>query len=538
LILKIPAKSRQKPDFKNLFGTEVAPSLIDLKRMAENVFKRTSNHHSSSVSKHTLRSFFPISDPLHKSIPSFLLPLVLALLVCLCFPPGLYSQKKAEVHQRRFETLYLEGKYLFYEILKSEAKQMQILDKDRQMLLKAQKKIPGLYEHLMNFYYCHTRPDEKRGVNFRSHLLNFTKNMAEEFIQSITEFTPNEKTSPLESVLYSTGYFSRQMFPIYRDYRRPVGRRAKAHWALEELKVREAHSFSRGEGIKLAIIDSGVDPTLQELRSRITAWKNFLDGSKPAFDKGKFPYDWSGHGTSIATVVFQVAPEVELAIVKVYDDETMSTVPPSRWSAYLFAAGMIWATQNGANVINLSAAFQVDTKAIREASKYCWENNVVVVSPIANVTEDDHEKTLYFPAAYPWTIAVGGVKKTNGKLQVSALSSEAVYLDVVAPASGIVVEMPSYLDRRRRPVMAYGNSLAVPFVTGTAALMLSAMDDQTLFKLKEKPGQLVEAVRKILRQTSSNTILGFDEPNPVSGYGCIDIVKAVEAAKNLKLKNR
>jgi len=506
--------------------------------MAENGFKRTSNHSSLSVSKHTVRSFFPVADPYPEDIPSLFLPLVLALLLCLCLPPGLYSQEKAERSQKQFNALYLEGKYLFYEILKREAEHMQISDKDRKMLVKAQKKIPGLYEHLMNFYCCHTRPDGKKGVNFRSHLLNFTKNMAEEFIQSIAEFPAHGKTSPLESVLYSTGYFSRQMFPIYRDYRRPVGRRAKSHWALEELKVSEAHSFSRGKGIKLAIIDSGIDPTLQELRSRITAWKNFLDGSKPAFDEGKFPYDWSGHGTSIATVVFQVAPEVELAIVKVYDNETMSTVPPSRWSAYLFAAGMIWATQNGANIINLSAAFQVDTKAIREASQYCWENNVVVVSPIANVTEDEHENIVYFPAAYPWTIAVGGVEKSNGKLQVSALSSEAVYLDVVAPASGIVVEMPSYLDRRRRPVMAYGTSLAAPFVAGTAALMLSAMDDQTLLKLKEKPGQLVEAVREILRQTSSNTILGFDEPNPVSGYGCIDIIKAVEAAKKLKPENR
>lgn len=506
--------------------------------MAENGFKRTSSDHPSSVSKHTVRSFFPVADPHPEGIPSILLPLVLALLLCLCLPPGLYSQEKAEKDQKQFNALYLEAKYLFYEILKREAEHMQISDKDRKMLAKAQKKIPGLYEHLMNFYFYHTRPDGKKGVNFLSHLLNFTKNMAEEFIQSITEFTPDEKTSPLESVLYSTGYFSRQMFPIYRDYRRPVGRRAKAHWALEELKVSEAHSFSKGKGKKLAIIDSGIDPTLQEIRSRITSWKNFLDGSKPAFDEGKFPYDWSGHGTSIATVVFQVAPEVELAIVKVYDNETMSTVPPSRWSAYLFAAGMIWATQNGANIINLSAAFQVDSKAIREASQYCWENNVVVVSPIANVTEDENEKTVYFPAAYPWTIAVGGVEKSNGKLRVSALSPEAIYLDVVAPASGIVVEMPSYLDRRRRPVMAYGTSLAVPFVAGTAALMLSAMDDQILLKLKEKPGQLVEAVREILRQTSSNTILGFDEPNPVSGYGCIDIIKAVKAAQNLKAKIR
>ncbi len=414
---------------------------------------------------------------------------------------------------------------------------MQLVDKEREMLLKAQKKIPGLYEHLMNFYYFHKKPKQKKGVNFQSHLLNFSRNMAEEFIQSITEFPPNRKSPPLESVLHSTGYFSRKMFPIYREYRRPIGKQVRTQWPIEQLKIKEVHSLSKGKGIKLAIIDTGVDPTLREIRSKIVKWKNFLDGSKPIFDKGKFPFDWSGHGTSIASVVFQVAPEIELAIVKVYDSETMRTVPPSRWSTYLFAAGMIWAVENGADIINLSATFQIDTKAIREAAKYCWEKNVVVISPIANVSKNEGDKTLYLPAAYPWTIAVGGVEKNNGKLRISKFSPEAVYLDVVAPASGIYGEMPSYLDTRKRPQHIYGNSFAVPFVAGTASLMLSAMDDQVLFKLKEKSGRLVETVRRMLRRTSSNTVLGYDRPNPASGYGFIDIRKAVERAKNFRLDN-
>lgn len=413
---------------------------------------------------------------------------------------------------------------------------MQLVDKEKEMLSKARKKIPDLYEHLMNFYYFHKKPDEKKGVNFRSHLLNFSRNMAEEFIQSIKEFSPNGEAPPLESVLHSTGYFSRQMFPIYREYRRPIGKQVRAQWVLDELKIRDVHRVSKGKGIKLAIIDTGVDPTLREIRSRIVQWKNFLDGSKPYFEKGRFPFDWSGHGTSIASIVFQVAPEIELAIVKVYDRETMHTVPPSRWSAYLFAAGMIWAAENGADIINLSAAFRVNTKAIREAAKYCWEKNVLVVSPIANVLENEGGKTLYFPAAYPWTIAVGGVEKNNGKFRVSKFSPEAVYLDVVAPASGIYGEMPSYLDNRKRPRTHYGNSIAVPFVAGTASLMLSAMDGQTLLKLKEKSGNLVETVRIMLRKTSSNAILGFEKPNPNSGYGFINIQKAVEMARNFRIE--
>jgi subtilisin family serine protease len=306
----------------------------------------------------------------------------------------------------------------------------------------------------------------------------------------------------------------------------------KSQWALEELKIKNVHSLSKGKGIRLAIIDSGVDPTLRELRSRIVKWKNFLDGSKPAFDKGQFPFDWSGHGTSIASVIFQVAPEIELAIIKVYDNETMRTVPPTRWSTYLFAAGMIWAAENGADIINLSAAFRIDTEAIREAAKFCWEKNVVVVSPLANATENEGDKTLYFPAAYPWTIAVSGVEKNNGKLQIPVPSTEAVYLDVVAPASGIWGERPSYLQRRTRPLDFSGNSMAVSFVAGTVSLMLAAMDNDVLLKLKENPGQLVEALRIMLRKTSSNSILGFDKPNPISGYGFIDPPKAVGMAKD------
>ncbi len=498
--------------------------------MAKDDFK--SVEFPTRESAHSVQESHVRRNPPSQSFKKYILYWTLVLVLSLSFSSTPLSQFSTEIQHKQFDILYSEGKYLFYEILRREAPKMQLVKKEKKILSKAQKKIPGLYEHLMNFYYFHKRPEETKGVNFQSHFLNFSKNMAEEFLQSLKEFTPQKNASGLESVLYSTGYFSRQMFPIYREYRRKIGKKVKSQWALEELKIKDVHSLSKGKGIRLAIIDSGVDPTLRELRSRIVKWKNFLDGSKPEFEKGQFPFDWSGHGTSIASVIFQVAPEIELAIIKVYDNETMRTVPPTRWSTYLFAAGMIWAVENGADIINLSAAFRIDTEAIREAAKFCWENNVVVVSPIANSTENEGDKTLYFPAAYPWTIAVSGVEKNNGKLQVPVPSTEAVYLDVVAPASGIWGELPSYLDKRTRPRDATGNSMAVSFVAGTASLMLSAMEDEVLRKLKENPGQLVEAVRIMLRKTSSNAVLGFDKPNPVSGYGFIDPRKAVKMAKD------
>jgi len=59
------------------------------------------------------------------------------------------------------------------------------------------------------------------------------------------------------------------------------------------------------------------------------------------------------------------------------------------------------------------------------------------------------------------------------------------------------------------------------------------MDKETRQKLRAEPGKLVETVRDILRSTAANQKLGFEFPNAVSGYGLIDILKAVEKARTL-----
>ena len=506
--------------------------MIELGRMEQNGIKHIQLRSCFSGPTHLVRIDHPKTALQTKKRTG---PwLVVALILLLSYPPALLC-RDGQINVDSFDAAYNAGKLYFYEILKQRASEVPLKMKEQRMLLDPQKKIPGLYEHLMNFYYFHNGLGSEQKVDYRTHLLNFSRNMAEEFILSIHEMSLYNASPSLKSLLSSTGYFSREMTPIHRKYRRPVGKKIKGQKVLEDLKVSEAHSLSRGHGIKLAIIDSGIDPTIEEIRQRIKKWKNFLDSSKPIIDKGEFPFDWGGHGTSIASVIFQVAPKVELIIIKVSDNETTGTVPPSRWNAYLFAAGMIWAAQNGADIINLSAAFIVDTKSIREATKFCWENNVVVVSPLANMKENMTKEILFFPAAYPWTIAVGGVEKTNAKFKISPLSSKAEYLDVVAPSSGIFVETPSYLDRIKQSKMASRNSVAVPFVAGTSALILSAMDSSTLKKLKAKPGQLVETVRTILRQSSSKRKLGLDKQTSDSGSGMIDILKAVQMARNYSL---
>lgn len=434
------------------------------------------------------------------------------------------------IDNNSLETAYAEGRDLFYASLEELDLSVNLEEKDRGSIRNARKKIPGLFEHLMNFYFF-AEPKQAGDVDICEHIPMLSAEMAREFMDSIPARRWQKDKSPLQSVLESTGYYARKFTPKFRKFLRPITRRAKSQWILEELEIRRAHTLAKGQGVRLAIIDTGVDPTIKEIKRQIKDWKNFLDRSKPFKNGGKFPYDWGGHGTSIATVVSQIAPDVELMVVKVFDQETMFSAPFTRWSMYLIAAGINWAAQNGADIISLSIALHQNYKEIRDASESAWKKNITLIAAAGNVESTESAPDAYYPAAYPWSIGVGGVEKKDKNLRVWEHSARGNYIDVVAPAAGILVERPSYLDKRRWPAQTSGNSLAVPIVAGTSALALSFMEEDKKQILMQTPGALVEAVRSILREASSNKKLGYLEPNPASGFGLINAYRAVKMAR-------
>ncbi len=450
----------------------------------------------------------------------------ISLLILYILAVSLYSS----VDKKTFKQVYKEGKEVFYRFLAERSRNAPLNEDDMDLLTHAEKKIPGLYEHLMNFYYWLNEWGMEDEDRFSSIFKGVAGRMAVELIQSISIKSSVPDLSSLQLVLYSTGYYSRKIIPQFRRFLRPMGSIFKQQWAIKTLEINKIHRISRGKGVRLAIIDTGIDPSIKETRARIKQYKNFLNGAMPVWNKDRFSIDWEGHGTAVATMIYQIAPDAELMIIKFYEGDSMKNVPTSRWTGYLMAAGIRWAVDNGADIINISSVYPNDLKNIRDAVEYCWSKNVVLVAAAGNATQEIYKESSCFPASYNLTIAVGGVGKYKDSIKIWEKSAWGDYIDVVAPAEEMWVQVPQYRGGRKLSNIADGNSLSASIVSGAAALILAAMGKQVRLELKKRPGRLNEALRKILRQTASNEKLGFQTPNPISGYGLIDIRRAVECA--------
>ena len=441
--------------------------------------------------------------------------------------PKLWSQPISSVNNKRLTNIYAQGKVAFYVTLDERIQKIPLSEADQNFLYHERFKKKGLYEHLMGFYYYLHQINSESDETVLSDFLRISKLMAEEFVQTIPLPFKHKEYASLQPLLISAGYYAKQTSPMLRKFVRPLGLRVRAQNMFKFLKIRKTHSVSKGKGVKIAVLDTGVDPTIKEIKGRIKGYKNLLDGSSPFRKKSSFPFDWNGHGTSVTSLLNQIAPQAELMIIKFYDSNRMRQAPVTRWTAYLTAAGMIWAAQNGADIINLSAAFNKDMSPIEKAVKHCWNRNILVISAMGNAFELTEEEPTYFPARYPWTIAVGGTEEHKGQLKIWEHSGTGEYIDIVAPAQDLWVELPSYMDKKLLVQPAIGNSLATAVVSGASALILSAIDNHTKNRLRQKPGQLSERLRSIIRTTGSNEALGLDFPNLTSGFGFIEIQKAV-----------
>jgi subtilisin family serine protease len=240
----------------------------------------------------------------------------------------------------------------------------------------------------------------------------------------------------------------------------------------------------QGEGVKVAILDSGIQAHSQ-------------------FDEVYIvPIDLAGggvagrgaaHGTSVASIITGsegIAPAAELLVVRVLDDEGMG-------NSYDVAQGIVQAVDLGVQIINMSLGVYQDSPLLRQAVKYADDRGVIMVAAAGN----DGYNHIPYPAAYSQVLAVTAVD-ANG--QHAFFPNQSEEIDFAAPGVGVITAKED-----KGTTLFSGTSAAAPFVSGTLASLMSGAGALP-------PKQAVEILKRYLNDQ------GAPSADPIYGAGLVD----------------
>ncbi|MDX3235828.1 type VII secretion-associated serine protease mycosin [Streptomyces sp. ME03-5709C] len=296
-----------------------------------------------------------------------------------------------------------------------------------------------------------------------------------------------------------------------------------ADWALDALHAREAWQRTKGAGVTVAVLDTGVDGTHPDLSGQVLEGRDMVGfGARPG------DATWAKHGTGMAGIiaghghgpggsdgVLGIAPEARILPVRVIleeKDPQRKKARTQRGSA--LADGIRWAADHGADVINLSLGDDSRTAHPEaqedDAIQYALRKGVVVVASAGNGGEQGNRAS--YPAAYPGVIAVAAVDRYGSR---AAFSTRRWYATVAAPGVDVVVADPN-----RRYYEGWGTSTACAYVSGVAALVRSAHP-------RLSPAQ----VKRLLADTARSAPAGGRDD--AVGHGLVDPVAALKAAAKL-----
>lgn len=247
----------------------------------------------------------------------------------------------------------------------------------------------------------------------------------------------------------------------------PTLPRAVAAAQLDAIGAVDTIGCVRGAGILVAILDTGVDGTHPDLAERIAGTPiNILEGTLDASDTANAIDDdgdglvdeMSGHGTHVAGIVARVAPEASILPVRVLNSDGVG-------DAFYLAAGIIYAADEGAAVINLSLGSSRESRAVEAAVAYADERGALVVAAAGN----SNGSTPEYPAAYDTVLSVNAI---DAKERRAGFSNYGETVDVAAP--GVAIWSAAVGGGY---VQWSGTSMSTPFVSGAAALIASTEGD-------------------------------------------------------------
>lgn len=243
---------------------------------------------------------------------------------------------------------------------------------------------------------------------------------------------------------------------------------AEVPWGISRVNAASAWAVTKGQGVKVAVIDTGIDCNHPDLKANCAGGYNAVGSGAPTDD--------NGHGSHVAGTiagvldgkgVVGVAPKARLYAVKVLDKDGAGGLSS-------IIKGLIWAGKNKMDVANMSLGSPMGTIFMRGALKYAQMNGVVVMAAAGN-----DGGSVNYPGAYPEAIAVSAMDNND---KIAPFSSRGAEVAFIAPG----VDVKSSLPGGSWDEFS-GTSMATPHMAGLAALAVA----------RGARGQ--DAVRKALR---------------------------------------
>ena len=288
----------------------------------------------------------------------------------------------------------------------------------------------------------------------------------------------------------------------------------KAGWNVTAFDLPNAWKKTKGEGVKIAVLDTGCDLDHPDLKNNILPGINLINPKK-------LPWDDNKHGTHVSGIIAAenneigmvgVAPNCKIIPVKVLDGNGMGDIKN-------VAKGIRWATDVAkADFICMSLGCPNKVDEVRKEIIYAMSKKVICFVAAGNSGDTEH---VFYPANYPETIAIGSIDEN---LTRSGFSNTGDGLDFMAPGDKILSTVPDNWY-----AVLSGTSMATPFAVGVCALLLSYVRKNKL-NIKLENNQDYISILKGHTTPIKNDNL--KNRNFYEGFGIIDPKKLFESLKS------